>query len=105
MFFADRIPEAELDLYLGWTLIAWEIFTTYMYVASFKVTGAVNVVFLLLASTFYLLGLGDVTGTEIVTRVGGFVGIVTALAAWYASFAIVTDETFRQKVLPVKELD
>lgn len=105
VFFADRIPEAEFDLYLGWTLIAWAIFTSYMYIASFKVTGAVNVVFLLLATTFYLLGLGDVTGTEIVTQIGGFVGLVTALAAWYASFAIVTNETFRQKVLPVKELD
>ena len=105
VFFADQIPEAELDLYLGWTLIAWAIFTSYMYIASFKVTGAVNVVFLLLATTFYLLGLGDVTGTEIVTQIGGFVGLVTALAAWYASFAIVTNATFRQKVLPVKELD
>ncbi len=105
VFFADRIPEAELDLYLGWTLIAWAIFTSYMYVASFRVTGAVNVVFLLLAATFYLLGLGDVTGTDIVTRIGGFVGIAAALAAWYASFAIVTNESFRQKVLPVKELD
>ena len=105
VFFADRIPEAELDVYLGWTLIAWAIFTTYMYVASFKVTGAVNIVFLLLAATLYLLGIGDVTGTEIVTRIGGFVGIVTAFAAWYASFAIVTNATFRQKVLPVKELD
>jgi succinate-acetate transporter protein len=105
VFFADRIPEAELAVYMGWTLIAWAIFTTYMYVASFKVTGAVNIVFLLLAATFYLLGIGDVTGTEIVTRIGGFVGIVTALAGWYASFAIVTNATFRQKVLPVKELD
>jgi succinate-acetate transporter protein len=105
VFFADQIPEADLELYLGWTLIAWALFTSYMYIASFKVTGAVNVVFLLLAATFYLLGLGDVTGTEIVTKIGGFLGIVTAFAAWYASFAIVTNETFRQKVLPVKELD
>lgn len=105
VFFAERIPADDLPLYLGWTLIAWAIFTTYMYVASFKVTGAVNVVFMLLAATFYLLGIGDVIGSEVVTRIGGFVGLVTAAAAWYASFATVTDETFRQKVLPVKELD
>jgi uncharacterized protein len=105
VFFADEIPAAEMPIYLGWFLVAWGVFTTYMYIASFKVTGAVNVVFLLLAATFYLLGLGDLTGAEIITRIGGFVGLVTAVAAWYASFAVVTNETFRQKVLPVKELE
>jgi uncharacterized protein len=105
VFFADEIPAAEMPIYLGWFLVAWGVFTTYMYIASFKLTGAVNVVFLLLAATFYLLGLGDLTGTEIITRIGGFVGLATAVSAWYASFAVVTNETFRQKVLPVKELE
>jgi len=105
VFFADEIPASDMPIYLGWFLIAWGVFTTYMYIASFKVTGAVNVVFLLLAATLYLLGLGDLAGAETITRIGGFVGIATAVAAWYASFAIVTNETLRQKVLPVKELE
>src|SRR5215217_1573051 len=55
-FYASDIPPAQLEVGAGWFLIAWGIFTTYMWVGSFKVNMAVMVVFLLLASTFYLLG-------------------------------------------------
>lgn len=101
-FFADAIPAADAGAYVGWTLIAWAIFTTYMYVASVRLTGAVNAVFLLLAATLYLLGVGEVIGVEIVTRVGGFVGLVTAAAAGYASYATLTDEAYRERVLPTR---
>jgi uncharacterized protein len=32
--------------------------------------------------------------------VGGWLGIVTAALAWYASFAAVTNSTFKRGVLP-----
>ena len=35
------------------------------------------------------------------TKAGGWVGVATAAAAWYASFAGVTNETFKKTVLPV----
>ena len=35
---------------------------------------------------------------------GGYLGLATAVAAWYASFAVVTNKTFGRIVLPVKEL-
>jgi succinate-acetate transporter protein len=35
---------------------------------------------------------------------GGWFGLATALAAWYASFAAVTNSTFGRTVLPVKPL-
>lgn len=104
-FFADDVPAADLGAYLGWTLIAWGLFTTGLYVVSVKATGRVNVVFGLLGATLYLLGIGEAAGAEIVTRVGGYVGIVTALAAGYASFATMADATFGQKVLPVREIE
>jgi succinate-acetate transporter protein len=104
-FFADAVPAADAGAYLGWTLIAWAIFTTYMYAASVRLTGRVNVVFLLLAATLYLVGIGEVIEVEIVTRVGGFVGLVTAVAAGYMSFATLTDATSRQRVLPAGKRD
>jgi hypothetical protein len=33
-------------------------------------------------------------------NLGGWIGIATALAAWYASFASVTNFTFKRTVLP-----
>ena len=44
-----------LGLYL-WT---WGIFTAYMFIASLRTTGAVALVFLLLAITFIILGIGN----------------------------------------------
>lgn len=87
-------------------LLAWGGFTAYMFVASLRTTGAVALVFLLLAVTFILLGIGDTgsTGHPTITHIGGGVGIATAVAAWYASFASVTNSTFGKVVLPVVPL-
>ena len=100
-FYAQRIPEDQLPLYVGWFLIAWAVFTTYMCIGSFKVSVAVNVVFLLLTATFFLLGIGDVLGNDAIVRIGGYLGLVTALAAWYASAAGVLNDTVGRTVLPV----
>jgi uncharacterized protein len=80
----------------------WAIFTTYMFFASLRTTGAVALVFLLLAITFILLAIGDMGGGHSsITHAGGYVGIATAIAAWYASFAAVLNSTFGRVVLPV----
>jgi succinate-acetate transporter protein len=95
-----------LSLYL----YMWAIFTTYMFVASLRTTGAVALVFLLLAITFLILGIGNASlvGTHNVTngtiKLGGWIGLATALVAWYASFAAVINSTFGRVVAPVVPL-
>jgi uncharacterized protein len=103
-FFAVGVPAANLGDAVGLYLIAWGIFTAYMWIASFRVSVAVNVVFLLLAPTFIVLGIGDAAGNDTITHIGGVLGIATALAAWYASFAGVTNRTFGRDVLPTRPL-
>jgi succinate-acetate transporter protein len=104
-FYASKVPEAYVGKAVGLYLIGWGIFTTYMFIASLRTTGAIAVVFLLLAVTFILLGIGNAGGTENITKLGGYVGLLTALAAWYASFAGVTNSTFGKVVLPVVPLN
>jgi len=103
-FFAGSVPEANVGDAVGLYLIAWGIFTAYMWIASFRVSVAVNIVFMLLAPTFIVLGIGDAAGNETITHIGGWIGIATAIAAWYASFAGVTNKTFGRVILPVREL-
>jgi uncharacterized protein len=105
VFFADSIPASDLGHAAGLYLWAWAIFTTYMFIASLRTTGAVALVFILLAVTFVLLAIGASGGHETVTHWGGYVGIATAVAAWYASFAAVTNSTFGRTVLPVIPLN
>jgi succinate-acetate transporter protein len=104
-FFAKDITDkTQLAHSVGLYLIGWGIFTTYMFIASLRVSVAVSVVFALLAATFLLLGIGNATETKSIVHAGGYVGIATAIAAWYASFAAVANSTFGRTVLPVREL-
>jgi hypothetical protein len=103
-FFASDIPPEHAAAAVGLYLIAWGIFTAYMFFASLRTTAAVAVVFLLLAITFFLLGIGEANESKGLVEVGGWAGILTAAAAWYASFAAVINSTFGRTVLPVVPL-
>ncbi len=103
-FFAPNIPAEHLAAAVGLYLISWGIFTAYMFIASLRTTVAISLVFILLAITFFLLGIGNANESDGMIEVGGFAGIVTAAAAWYASFAAVTNSTFGKTVLPVGPL-
>jgi succinate-acetate transporter protein len=104
-FFAKNITDkVTLGHSVGLFLIAWGIFTAYMFIASLRVSVAVAVVFFLLATTFIVLGIGKAQADTSIVHAGGYIGLATAVAAWYASFAAVTNSTFGRIVLPVKEL-
>lgn len=85
---------------IGVYLLAWGIFTLYMTFAATRVSTAVLVVFAALTLTFFVLAIGEFAGSDGWHRLGGWLGIVTALAAWYASFAGVSNFTFKRMVLP-----
>jgi len=103
-FFAGSIPAEHASAAIGLYLIGWGIFTTYMFIASLRTTMAIALVFCLLAITFFLLGIGNSSETEGLVEAGGWAGLATAVAAWYASFAAVTNSTFGRTVLPVGPL-
>jgi uncharacterized protein len=103
-FFARAVPAADAGHAVGLYLIGWGIFTTYMLVVSLRTPAAIALVFLLLAATFFLLGIGNANGDDSIVKIGGWVGLATAAAAWYASFAAVTNATFGRILLPVMPL-
>jgi hypothetical protein len=86
---------------VGLYLWAWAIFTAYMTIAAMRTSGAVLLVFALLTATFVLLAIGESGAHETVTHWGGYLGLATAAAAWYASFAAVVNSTFGRTVAPI----
>jgi uncharacterized protein len=96
----DGISANDAANGIGTYLLAWGIFTAYMTVASSRVSVAVMVVFVLLTITFLLLAWGEFATSDGIHKTGGWFGLATAIAAWYASFAGVTNSTFRHQVLP-----
>ena len=76
---------------LGWILLSFAIFNTYMLILSSQVNLAVFVVFLTLELTEIFLAVGNFTSSPGWTQFGGYIGIVTAAAAWYTSAAGVSN--------------
>lgn len=86
--------------FVGLYLFAWGIFTLYMTVASMAAAKAVTTVFVLLTITFFLLAAGEWGNSTGIHNIGGYVGILTAIAALYASFADVVNASFKRVVFP-----
>jgi succinate-acetate transporter protein len=101
---APQIAAATVDhlnVILGLYLFAWGVFTAYMFLASLASAKAVQVVFFLLMCTFFALAVSKWNASESWEHIGGFLGVLTAIAALYTSFADVTNANFKRTVLPV----
>ena len=103
------IAETRLAEAQGWFFLAWAIFTAILLIATFGLNVGLVVTFALLFATLVLLTIGDLQGGHegpgrIWAIIGGYVGIVTALAAWYVAAADVINDTMGREVLPVGPL-
>jgi succinate-acetate transporter protein len=99
-FFAASLKPADAAGALGTYLLAWAIFTFYMWIATLKHARPVMIVFLLLWITFLILAVGEYQSSTTITQIGGYVGILTAVAAWYASAQAVINQAFGRTILP-----
>src|SRR5689334_20387959 len=84
---APRATPIQATNDLGWILLAFAIFNVYMLLWSSQVNEAIFAVFLTLQATEILLVIGFFANNTSVIKVGGYLGIVTAACAWYASAA------------------
>lgn len=98
------IPAADDASVVGTFLVGWCLFTFYMTIAALRVSGAVLAVFVLLTVAFVLLTIGNYRTNSGFVHWGGYVGLATAGAAWYASFAGVANSTFGRSVIPTLPL-
>ena len=92
-------PEFNKDV--GWILLAFAIFNTYMLLFSTQVNAAVFGVFLTLEVTEIVLFIGNFAGNSNIVKVGGYIGVLTAVVAWYTSAAGVINGMKGAVVLPV----
>ena len=97
---------AALNHDVGWILLAYFIFNTYMLVMATQLNWAVFGVFLTLGATEIVLAIGQFNAGSAVLptgtiKVGGYIGLVTALVAWYTSMAGVAGGMGGRLRLPV----
>ena len=76
---------------IGWILLAFAIFNTYMLILAAQANMAVFLVFLTLEITEIVLFIGNFAVNTTIIHIGGYIGIITALVAWYTSAAGVSN--------------
>ena len=99
-----KVPGTDVTVSLGWILLAFAIFNTYMLLWSARINMSVFLVFLTLEITEILLFIGNFSGNkagEGLVGLGGWMGIVTAIVAWYGSAAVVANSMRPKPILPV----
>lgn len=95
------LANGEVGKGVGFYLLGWTIFTLYMLATTLRTNGVLVVVFSLLFLAFAFLTVGNYNGTSSLVTIGGYLGIVTAIGAWYGSIAGVMNATAKKVVLPV----
>src|SRR3954466_3415581 len=102
--FAAGLAGSNTTNGLAWFLVGFWVFNTYMLLWSSRVSVAVFVVFLTLEITEIVLAIGFFNishgGSEWVLHLGGWIGILTAAAAWYTSAAGVVNGMAPATVMP-----
>jgi len=82
-------------------LFMWGLFTTVMFIATLRLNRALQFVFASLALLFFLLAIGDATGSAVINNIAGYEGIICGLSAIYTALAIVLNKVYGRTVLPI----
>jgi uncharacterized protein len=101
--FLKGVTPSAVSPIVGLYLFVWGVFTLYMFIAALHASRAIQAIFLLLFPTFFFLAVGAWNwfgaGTTL-TEIGGYLGILTAIAALYTAFADVLNGTAGRVILP-----
>jgi succinate-acetate transporter protein len=96
-FYSAHVPPGVV----GWYLFLWAVFTFTMWIGTFRANRALQLTFLAAWIEILLLAVGQWTAMPEFNEAGGYVGMVTALLAFYVASAQVIDETYNSDVLPL----
>ncbi|MEM2388314.1 MAG: acetate uptake transporter [Candidatus Aenigmatarchaeota archaeon] len=81
----------------GVMLVAWGIFTFYMWIPSMKVGKGVSLVFLTLWLTFFALSFASLF--SFTNKIGGAIGIICSILAWYVSAGELINEFYERRIM------
>ena len=82
-------------------LVMWGIFTLFLFIGTFKLNRALQLVFGTLVILFFLLAAEHATGNKGIGTFAGYEGILCGSLAIYAGMANVLNEVYGRTVLPL----
>jgi succinate-acetate transporter protein len=87
--------------FVGWWLAMWGLFTFFMWIGTWALNRTLQLIFFVLLITFACLACSDLFGVPMLKMVGGYLGLLTALLAFYLAAAEIINETHGRTVLPI----
>ena len=93
--------DSTAPAFMGWYLFLWGLFTFFMWFGTFGKNRVLQFVFLSLTILFWLLAVGDWTGSTAIKTFAGYEGIICGLSAIYLAMAEVLNEVHGRVILPV----
>ncbi|TVM17643.1 hypothetical protein DPQ33_08360 [Oceanidesulfovibrio indonesiensis] len=94
---AGPAADAAMPAYL----VMWGIFTAVLFRGTWRISRALQFVFASLTVLFFLLALGDATGSETITRLAGWEGILCGASAMYTGLAQILNELEGKEIWPL----
>jgi len=85
-------------------LTMWGLFTAVLFVGTFRLSRALQVVFGLLVALFFLLAAADATGNHTLKLIAGWEGVLCGFSAIYTGLAQVINEVYGRTVAPLGEV-
>ncbi len=82
-------------------LIMWGVFTAVLFIGTLRISRALQIVFGSLTLLFFLLALGDYTGSQTIKLIAGYEGIFCGFSAIYTALAQVLNEVYGETVAPI----
>jgi succinate-acetate transporter protein len=82
-------------------LFMWGLFTLVMFIGTLKLNRALQFIFGSLTILFFLLAIGDATGSAVIKTIAGYEGIACGLSAMYTGLAQVLNEVYGRTVAPI----
>jgi hypothetical protein len=82
-------------------LVMWGIFTTFMFIGTLKLSRSLQFIFGSLMVLFFLLAIGDATGSTAIKTIAGIEGVICGLSSVYTAMALVLNEVYQRNLLPL----
>ena len=87
------------EISMGFYLLLWGIFTLGMFIGTLKHNMASRVVFGTLTLLFFLLSLGDFTGSHFIKTIAGYVGIFCGGSAIYSAIGQILNQEYQSEIV------
>lgn len=98
--FAPHIKAAS-HAQIGYYLVLWGIFTSFMFIASFKHAKITQGIFGTLALLFFMLAAGDFSQNAAITHLAGWLGLLCGALAMYDGLAQLVNAEHGKKIFPL----